>query len=361
MRPSTPDALARLRGQVCALGAKLPEGGLGDTVVVRESAESERPTSRRPTAVGTGLIALDVIVDAAQNGHPTLAAGGTCGNVLTALSFLGWGSYPIARLNGDAASQLLQEDLARWNVRLDFAREVPSSATPIILQTIRRHAGGAPTHSFSLVCPSCRRWFPRFLPVRRESANSVLDRFREHRSAKFPQVFFFDRVSRSALMLAEHFAAQGAAVMFEPSGRAKLGLFEEALEVAHIVKYSHQRMPELAKQNVKSEARLLEIETLGSDGLKYRSPHTGWTWQKRRALVGPPLVDSAGAGDWCTAGLLSALAVRGLEGLLATTEDELERALGGLKLQRRSLVPSLGLGARCTLLVALNSGSRSRS
>lgn len=311
--------------------------------MVPEKAKRERTSEKRPVAFGTGLIALDVIVDTEQAGHPVLAAGGTCGNVLAALSFLGWASYPVARLNGDAASRLLQEDLARWNVLLDFATQLPSAATPIILQTIRRHASGAPTHSFSLVCPACQSWFPRFLPVRKESASIVLEHIEDH-SAEAPQVFFFDRVSRGALTLAEKLAARGAVVMFEPSGRGKPSLFQEALDIAHIVKYSRQRMPTLAEEIVKSGVCRLEIETLGADGLRYRSPLTSWSWKKRDALSGPPTVDTAGAGDWCTAGLLSRLATGGLDGFLTTTEDELEQAIS--RAQAAAAIACAFAGAR---------------
>ncbi len=44
---------------------------------------------QNPKIIGTGLIALDVIVNAEHNREPFFQAGGTCGNVLSILSFLG--------------------------------------------------------------------------------------------------------------------------------------------------------------------------------------------------------------------------------------------------------------------------------
>ena len=71
-----------------------------------------------PTIVGTGLVALDVVFGIADTSRPTSkAAGGTCANVLTALSFLGWNAYPLARLGSDGASELVVQDLERWKVR----------------------------------------------------------------------------------------------------------------------------------------------------------------------------------------------------------------------------------------------------
>ena len=94
--------------------------------------------SERPLILGTGLLALDVIVGADPGRPATLAAGGTCGNVLTVLSFLGWDALPIARLNGDAASRLLCEDLERWGVSLKFVDRTPCAPTPIIVQRNQR-------------------------------------------------------------------------------------------------------------------------------------------------------------------------------------------------------------------------------
>src|ERR1044071_1853044 len=77
-------------------------------------------TAPPPTVIGTGLIALDVIVKRASqpSGRWT---GGTCGNVMSILSYLGWGAYPVARLNGDDASKQVLQDLERWGVRLQFS------------------------------------------------------------------------------------------------------------------------------------------------------------------------------------------------------------------------------------------------
>ncbi|NJR56859.1 MAG: hypothetical protein HC768_21350 [Acaryochloris sp. CRU_2_0] len=51
-----------------------------------------------PIAIGTGLLALDVVFSDRLNDPLGLWAGGTFGNVMVALSYLGWDSYPIARL-----------------------------------------------------------------------------------------------------------------------------------------------------------------------------------------------------------------------------------------------------------------------
>jgi fructokinase len=199
------------------------------------------------------LIALDVILSADPTIEPFFAAGGTCGNVLAALSYFGWDAFPVARLNGDAASELVRADLSRWNVSLDFATQTPSAETPIIVQTIRRNRRGHPIHRFSLTCPACGAWFPPYRPVTAKAAEEVIDSVcGASRSAFSPRVFFLDRVSRGALLLAEAFAAQGAVVVFEPIGVGDSTLFKEALACAHVVKYSHQRLPHLAAHRLRT-------------------------------------------------------------------------------------------------------------
>lgn len=276
------------------------------------------PAPSRPVVFGTGLIALDVIISADRSREPMTAAGGTCANVLTALSYLGLDAYPVARLNGDAASALVETDLSRWNVALDFATLPPAAATPIIVEIIRRSGHGRPRHRFSLSCPACGAWLPAFRPVTGKAVRELLGVLDDTRPPGFaPHVFFFDRASRGALLLAETFASRGALVIFEPSDRGDPKLFSEALAAAHVLKYSRQRLPDLTTSGPESRARLLEIETCGAKGLRYRSRLLrSRAWHILDAVPAPQLVDAAGAGDWCAAGLLYRLAAGKLNGLL---------------------------------------------
>jgi fructokinase len=72
-----------------------------------------------PICMGSGLVALDVIYEKAKN-NPKFLAGGSCGNVLTILSYFGWNSYPVARLGNDQEGNRIMEDMKRWNVKTDF-------------------------------------------------------------------------------------------------------------------------------------------------------------------------------------------------------------------------------------------------
>ena len=258
-----------------------------------------------------------------------MTAGGTCGNVLAILSYLGWKTFPVARLNGDAASEIVRADLKYWGVALDFSAQTPTTATPIIVQTIRRDRQGSPVHRFSLVCPVCGSWFPAFRPITSAAASALVDTLARTAPSDFkPRVFYFDRVSRGALILAEAFAARGAVVMFEPTSVGDPKLFSEALSIAHILKYSHERLPYLAARQPVWHTQFLEIETRGSEGLRYRSRLSrSQEWRILPAVRVPNAVDTAGAGDWCTAGLLSRLAVPGVSGLADALPCDLANGL----------------------------------
>ena len=52
-----------------------------------------------PARGGSGPVTLDVACG--ESGGPGFFAGGSCGNVLTILSYPGWDSYPAARLGDD--------------------------------------------------------------------------------------------------------------------------------------------------------------------------------------------------------------------------------------------------------------------
>lgn len=282
-----------------------------------------------PVVLGTGLIALDMILGVDTTKPPALMTGGTCGNVLAILGFLGWEPFPVARLNGDAASEKVKRDLIRWGAALDFATQDPQVETPIIVQTIRRDRNGQPKHRFSLICPDCGAWFPAFRPITSAAAIEVGTAVVDAVMAGFsPKVFFFDRVSRGAVDLARILSDLGALVVFEPTGVGEPSLFDEALGVAHLLKYSRDRLPRVANRRRRKERLLLEIETRGSDGLRYRSDLLrSIGWQHLNALSVPSLADTAGAGDWCTAGILDRIGRNGLAGLQRLSARKLEEAI----------------------------------
>ena len=48
----------------------------------------------RPSIFGTGLIALDLVISSDPATPVQSWVGGTCGNVLSILAYLGWDAFP---------------------------------------------------------------------------------------------------------------------------------------------------------------------------------------------------------------------------------------------------------------------------
>jgi fructokinase len=276
-----------------------------------------------PLAVGTGLVALDLVIGNGEERPNRSWAGGTCGNVLAILAFLGWRSIPVARHADDHASRLLCTDLKRWGVSVDFLKSSPSAPTPIVVQVIKHLANGEVRHQFRWKCPSCGRYLPRYQPVTAKGVEELLPQL-EH-----PQVFFMDRLSRGALRLA-HWASQlGALVVFEPSEKIEPRLMSEALELVHVLKYSEDRG--ITENEVGNTSHvLLEIETRGADGLRYRHRKAGADfpeWITLPALTAPRLMDACGSGDWTTAGLIVKTGRAGAPGFSRLSQGEVREAI----------------------------------
>lgn len=277
-----------------------------------------------PSVVGTGLIALDIVYGLDQQCAPNLFAGGTCGNVLAALAFLGWQAFPVARLNGDAAGERVRSDLARWNVRLDFARLSPQARTPVVVQRLRLDGEGRVVHRFSAVCPHCGAWLPQYVAVPKHAMPVVLE------TIATPEVVFIDRVSPGAVALAEAAYERGALVYFEPSARCARPLFERVLAVTHIMKYSQDRAHHFRAFRPRHSVVPLEIETRGAAGVRYRGTLHGAqsrAWRTLPAFEVSQLRDAAGAGDWFTAGVIHAIGQAGVPGFEGLPRDVIEEGL----------------------------------
>lgn len=292
---------------------------------------SHRKPARTPRIVGAGLVTLDIVLDGVESDSVAHWAGGTCGNVLAALAFLGWHATPIARLGDDAAADTISGDLASSGVSTDrLSREVGSHSSRIAQHVIRQRNGGV-RHRFSFSCPTCGTPFTRFRPPRWEQYESITER----PGPEAPDVFFFDRVSSAILAMAETFRREGSLIYFEPSGIGRLPEFRKALDLSHIVKYSRDRLhsPLAALgglSRLSNRRPRVEIETQGADGLRFRintGRTNGWRWRRQAAFEVTQLRDTAGAGDWCSAGTLLQLGWTRGSKQTALSVDALDHAL----------------------------------
>ena len=68
---------------------------------------------RKPTIIAAGFFALDVVFGL-DDTAPRFYAGGTSGNIVAGLSYMGWEALPLARLSDDVAGDFVRKDLKRW-------------------------------------------------------------------------------------------------------------------------------------------------------------------------------------------------------------------------------------------------------
>ncbi len=279
--------------------------------------------SPRPTCVGAGLVALDVVIGSDSKSQGTLWAGGSCANALTILSYLGWTSYPVARIGADYAARVVVDDLQKWKVRTDFVFCEQETNTPIVIERIRVNQRGIPRHHFEWSCPNCQTLLPKYKSIQAKLAKVIAE--------KLPQanVFYFDRIASSVLELARKSKASGALVFFEPSAIKNKAIFSECLSIADIVKYSHERLGSI-QELTQSASIPLEIETLGKEGLRYRLCTKGarsrrWHFMEAFPVERPR--DFVGSGDWTSAGIIHRLGHSGRSGLDSAKARDINDAL----------------------------------
>lgn len=252
--------------------------------------------------VGTGFVALDIIRSVID--ETTILerrhAGGSCGNVLAILSYLGLNSSAVGRIGTDSAGSELLADLRKCKVDVKFLDAEAGKRTPIVIQETYIDSRGKARHRFSRACPVCGATMPGYRPLLAAGVPEVAAALPPH------SLFFFDRVGAGTLDLARRSREQGALVVFEPSGIKNESLFLESLRVSHVLKYSHERLSGLENLSNRVEVPL-EIETLATEGLRFRVRGAAQiaAWQHLPALAALSIRDSAGSGDWCTAGFLA--------------------------------------------------------
>lgn len=265
--------------------------------------------------VGAGLISLDVLIWEGKRIPVSFYVGGTCGNVMMILSYMGWETYPIARLDGTKDGMRVLADMEKHNVHTDFV-STNDGKTPVIVQRNFINKDGIPTHRFESR-PNMGRFYLDFKSLTMRQADEVISRI-----DFVPKVFFFDRVSPAILKLAVIFKEKGSVIFFEPSSRSgNVILFNKCVEVSDIIKFSEQRIKDI--EQFDSYKDKLFIQTQGAKGLSYR---LNFGWIHLEPVANDKVIDTAGAGDWTTAAFINEL-FKTRNGIRGISVVEIEKAL----------------------------------
>jgi len=248
------------------------------------------------SCVGIGLITLDIIIDDLQKSRPLTHAGGSCCNVLTILAYLGWNSIPIGKIANDSSGKMIIHDLKKWGVDTSNISLDDSSGTPIIIEKLGKRRSGANGHIFSLKCPVCGSFLPRFKPM---TLREIRSRFSNTLET---DVFYFDRVSPSSIELAKKYKKRGAFVFFEPPKIKNERKYQECYETADVIKFSDEKTNNSSIERLADLETPLLIETMGANGLQYQLKNK--KWEHLLPFHVSNFIDAAGAGDWCSAGFI---------------------------------------------------------
>lgn len=257
-----------------------------------------------PHIFGTGLVALDLIVEHRPSGRTLSASGGgTCGNVLAILAHMGWTASWLGAVDSSGAGRVVRTEMERAGVSLHSVTECESSPAPVFAHHVRWSESDELVHHwFSDECPHCSRTLPRYT----RPADTWLRS--QARQVERADIFFVDRLSAGAVELAASAREHGALVVYEPSVASDSPWLEDMLALADVVKYSHDRIAALgdAWRQPKTH-RALWIETRGHQGLRWsrsdESEHADLPSVRNTRAI-----DACGAGDWFTSALLFGLA-----------------------------------------------------
>lgn len=275
------------------------------------------PANRNDARVlGSGLVALDLIV--ATEVGVTHSVGGTCANVLTILSSLGIDAGLVGKTGDDLAAALIRFQMESLGCDISKVIRVPDLRTRRITELLPGIS--AKRHRFTFTCPECKSSLPRNSEYRKKEAKDAQVDWAG------VDLFFLDRPSPGGIYLAQEAREAGVPVMFEPPSSLASNRLQEALAVADIVKYSVHNFRDRLPESTSGQVRLL-IETQEAAGLRYRIIRDGVleNWKLLPAFDARCPRDSAGAGDWCTAGFVREFVVRKKN--WGWTDSEVESAL----------------------------------
>lgn len=252
--------------------------------------------SNLPDVVGTGFTVLDRIY--ADGDFTSEELGGSCGNVLVSLAMLHRLVAPIIALGADDIGGQLVDEFARAGADIRFINRRWGVRSPVIAQELDTASG---RHTFSFTCRETRTEFPRFESIGEQEVSAA-----EFALAAC-SIFYADRLSKSiidAMALARN---AGALVYFEPS-EVHGDLFEQALELTSIVKYSSERLGSEV-DHIVAQSPAVAIVTHGSDGLEVRKGRKA-VWCK--AIPASRVADTSGSGDMVSVGVIDWLLTCGV-------------------------------------------------
>jgi len=277
--------------------------------------ESRSHYGYRIDVAGTGFTVLDRVY--ADGDLSDEALGGSCGNILVSLAMLHRRVAPVLALGDDDAGERLVREFAQAGATVRYITRRADIRSPVLAQELDTASG---QHEFSFVCPETREELPRFQPIGKAELASALP------ILMHCNVFYADRLSDNIVEAMRTARSAGAIIFFEPSDIEEGKLFEEALQLATILKYSEDRLGERLADRL---TNCLRIVTHGAAGLEVRDGD-GAIWCK--AIYAPKVLDTCGSGDMVSVGVIDWMLTNSFATACLRAADLLEGIVAGQRL-----------------------------
>lgn len=265
------------------------------------------------TVIGTGIFNLDIIVKRDYPEWPQLRpftdnvvmeeVGGTCGNVMCMLSWMGWDARPIASLDDSEEGRKITKDLKHYGCDCRYVTNTPEGGTTMLRCTHKKTVDGKRSMSVRAGSPGGSRFPKRHFLRARDEAPVFMDQLIE-----VPSVFFFDDPAAGHRYLAREMKRKGCQIVyFEPS-KVATNADLESIGVSDVIKFSDENVPDVSFTELFPDK--VFIQTMGPKGVRYK--YKGRPWEVVEALPVREVVDTEGAGDCFTATFINAVAESGL-------------------------------------------------
>ncbi len=269
----------------------------------------------RVDVAGTGFTVLDRVY--ADGDLTDEALGGSCGNVLVSLAMLHRHVAPVLALGDDDAGFRLVDEFIQAGATTRYITRRSDLRSPVLAQELNTALG---QHEFSFVCPETREELPRYQPIGDAELASALNMLSRC------SIFYADRLSDSILEAMRTAGAAGAVIFFEPSDFEEGDLFEEALQLATVLKYSEDRLGDRLADRLHDCVRIV---TYGAAGLEVRDGgQTIWC----DAIDAPRVLDTCGSGDMVSVGVIDWILTNGFGTSSLKAADLLEGIVAGQRL-----------------------------
>lgn len=276
---------------------------------------SRHPHNSHIDVAGTGFTVLDRIY---SDGDLTEEAlGGSCGNVLVSLAMLHRSVAPVLALGDDDEGDRLINEFSQAGAMVSYITRRSGLRSPVLTQKLDTTSG---QHDFSFVCPETQEDLPRYESIGDAELTSALP------ALTHCSVFYADRLSDNILKAMKTARSAGAIIYFEPSDFEEGTLFDEALSLVSILKYSEDR---LGDRLASRPTECVRIVTYGAAGLEVRD-ETRSFWCE--AISAPRVLDTCGSGDMVSVGVIDWLLSNSREVLQPSAAHLLEGVVAGQRL-----------------------------